>query len=90
MSTRRNASPKKWWQVYNGDMECRLFKELARGVHEWRTTDGLAKKAKASPKEIEAICAKYLPLGIIQQHPREPEKWRYWERAPRIRERPTS
>ena len=39
--------------------------ELARGVHEWRTTDGLAKKAKVSPKEIEAICAKYLPLGII-------------------------
>jgi hypothetical protein len=81
MSATATATPRKWWQVYSGDKECRLFKELARGAHEWRTTDGLAKAAKVTVKDTEAICAKYVPLGIIQQHSKEPEKWRYWERA---------
>ena len=82
MSTTATATtPKKWWDVYNGDKECRLFKVLARGEHDWRTTDGLAKAAKISLKDVESICAKYVPLGIIRQHSKEPEKWQYWERA---------
>jgi hypothetical protein len=76
-----NTTPKRWWQVYNGDGECRVFKEMARGVHDWHTTTGLAKATKLTPEKIEAIIAKYLPLGIIQQHPKEPDKWCYWERG---------
>jgi hypothetical protein len=67
--------------VYNGDKECRLFKVLARGDQDWRTTAGLVKASHLPQKDVEAICAKYVPLGIIQQHSKEPEKWRYWERA---------
>jgi len=74
-------TPKKWWQVYQGDRECRLFKALARGKHEWRTTDGLMKAAKLNQSEVETICAKYVTVGLIHQHSKEPGKWRYWERA---------
>ena len=82
MSSVLAATPKKWWQVYNGDRECRLFKVLSRDQnHEWRSTAGLAKSSKLSEKDVEAICAKYVPLGIIQQHSKDPDKWRYWERA---------
>ena len=75
------VAPNKWWQVYIGDKECHLFMALARGIHEWRTTEGLATAAKVATVDVEAICAKYVPLGIIDHHPKEPNRWRYWERA---------
>jgi len=81
------GSPQKWHQVYQGDKECKLFKALSRGrdgngnLLEWRTTTGLVKATKLTQAEVEAIIAKYLPTGIIQQHSKDPSKFRYWERA---------
>ncbi len=78
----QNATPpQKWYNVYANQKELKFFRELSRGNHEWRTTRGLVKKTKLSKVEIEHIVAKYLPSGIVQQHSKEPDKFRYWERA---------
>lgn len=81
-ATTMAAVPQKWHVVYQGDNECRFFQALARG-QEWRTTDGLAKQAKLTKEQVEKICSKYEPLGMVQQHSKEPNKWRYWENAPK-------
>ena len=75
------VAPKQWWRVYNGEKECRLFMALSRGVEEWRSTNGLAKTTKIAAVDVEVICAQYVPLGIINQHPTQPNTWRYWERS---------
>lgn len=80
MSGATAATPPKWWNIYSGDKENRFFLALSRS-HEWRTMTGLTKDSRLSQKECEAIIAKYLPLGVIQQHSKEPEKFRYWENA---------
>lgn len=78
----QNATPpKKWYNVYSDQKELKFFRELARGNHEWRTTNGLVKKTKLTKTEVEHIVHKYLPTGIVQQHSKEPEKFRYHERA---------
>ena len=78
----KNAAPiQKWYNVYATNDELKFFRELSRGNHEWRTTRGLIKKTKLTKSEIEHIVAKYIPTGIVQQHSKEPEKFRYWERA---------
>lgn len=74
-------TPPKWHAIYQGDEECTLFKELARGEHDWRTLKGLASSTKLSQNKIESIISKYLPTGIIQQHQSEADKFRYWERS---------
>lgn len=74
---------KKWWEIYQGDKECRFFKALCFGKFDWRTTDGICKEAKLSQNDVENICAKYLQVGVVQQHAKSPDKWRYWERAPK-------
>ena len=66
------VTPKKWHTVYENDKECRLFKALERGTHEWRTTTGLMKAAKLTQVEVETICQKYVQVGIIHQHSNEP------------------
>ena len=76
--------PKHWWDVYNGDEECRFFKALSRGMpgtEGWRTTDGLAKSAKLTDKRVEEIASHYVKQGLVQTHSSEAGKWRYWERA---------
>ncbi len=77
-----NATPpSKWYNVYADNNELKFFRELSRGNHEWRTTNGLVKKTSLTKSEVEHIIAKYIPTGIVQTHSKEPEKFRYWERA---------
>ena len=88
------TKPKRWHVVYQGDKECRLFKALARKKDkqgkslEYRTTSGLAKDAHLTQKEVESILAKYIPLGIVHQHSKEPNKFRYWENATKKKKKP--
>ncbi len=78
----QNATPpQKWYNVYANNDELIFFRELARGNHEWRTTRGLVKKTHLTKSKIEHIVAKYIPTGIVQQHSKEPDKFRYWERV---------
>jgi hypothetical protein len=82
MSTVVNGNPPKWWEVYQGDDEARLFRALARDEnHDWRTTQGLAKAAKLSQQRVEEIIKKYLPTGVVKNHPEDQNKWQYWERS---------
>ena len=76
-----SQNPPKWHAVYRNDNECRFFKELSRGAFDWRTSDALAKKIGISVKEVEKIIQHYLPSGVVQQHSKEPGKFRYWERT---------
>jgi hypothetical protein len=87
MTATPTKKPQPWHQVYQGDKECRFFKSLSRKkkntgeLLEWRTTSGLAKDSNLTQKEVESIIAKYLSSGIVQQHSKEPEKFRYWANA---------
>lgn len=74
-------SPQPWHKIYNGDDECRFFKAIARGTHEWRTIEGLAKAASLKESRVEEMCNKYLASGIIEQSQKDPTKFRYWERS---------
>lgn len=81
MST-MTTNPPKWWEVYQGDEECKVFKVLSRSDEfAWRTTDTIAKKTGLSVKRVQEIIQKYLPTGIIRQHQTDADKWQYWERA---------
>lgn len=79
--TQQAGNPKYWWEVYQGDEECKLFKELSRAKEEWRTTKGLASRTGLTEKRTEEIISRYLKSGIIQAHSTDAGKWRYWERA---------
>lgn len=81
MSTTLAPTPSKWWQVYQGDEECRFFKALSRSKHDWRTTDGIAKEARLTIKRTQEILQKYLPSGIVRPHQSDADKWQYWERG---------
>lgn len=81
MSRMTGNGPKPWWQIYQGDDECKFFKELARSKYDWRTTDSLAKAAALSSKRVEEIAQKYVLIGLVRTHSSEPGKWQYWERA---------
>ena len=78
---------KKWWEVYAGDEEKRFFvgkdgqTGLARSKFEWRSTDALVKESGLSGAKVESIISKYHKAGMILQHPKNPEKWGYWERV---------
>lgn len=76
------SKPSKWWEVYEGDEECRFFKALARHPeYKWRTTETIAKLSKLSIKRVQEIVQKYLPTGIVRAHASDADKWQYWERA---------
>jgi len=80
-------TPPKWFDVYQGDKECRFFKALSRGkgannqTLEWRTTAGLMKAASLKQHDVEQIIQKYLPTGVVEQHSKEGDKFRYWANA---------
>lgn len=77
----KGSQPQPWWEVYEGDEECRFFKALARSDHDWRTTDGLAKAARLTTKRCEEIALKYHKQGLVRSHSTEAGKWQYWEKA---------
>lgn len=79
---------KKWWQVYANDEEKRFFvgKDGQSGLvrstdYEWRSTTALAREADMTKLSCEQIIDKYHKHGIVLQHPKDPEKWGYWERV---------
>lgn len=80
MSSVVMSSLPKWWDIYQDDAECRVFKVLSRDPdYEWRTTEAIAKKTGLTNKQVESIIAKYHTAGIILQHKTDPNKWQYWE-----------
>lgn len=81
-------SLKRWWQVYSGDKEKSFFvgkdgkSGLARHPEfEWRSTNKISEESGLTKTETEDIIAKYHKHGIVLQHPKDPEKWGYWERV---------
>lgn len=83
---------KKWWQVYGSDEEKRFFvgkdgkSGLVRNAEfDWRTTEALARESGLTKGKTEQIIDKYHKAGIVIQHPKDPEKWGYWEKvAPQL------
>jgi len=87
------AIQKKWWQVYANDDEKRFFvgkdgkSGLIRGKDkngadfDWRTTDKLASESGLTKTRVEQIIDKYHKAGLVLQHPKDPEKWGYWEKV---------
>lgn len=79
---------KKWWQVYAGDEEKRFFvgKDGKSGLvrspdFQWRSTDSIAREAGLTKAVTEQLIDKYLKAGMVFQHPKDPEKWGYWEKV---------
>lgn len=80
------SQTKKWWQVYANDEEKKFFvgKDGHSGLvrkqdYSWRSTDLLAKESGLSKARVEQIIDKYHKAGLVLQHPKDPEKWGYWE-----------
>jgi hypothetical protein len=73
---------RKWWQVYSGDEEKRFFVALSRhNEYIWRSTDKISQESGLTKIKVETIIAKYHKAGMVMQHPKDPEKWGYWERV---------
>jgi hypothetical protein len=87
-----NVMLKKWWEVYANDDEKKFFvgKDGSSGLvrkakYEWRSTDLLSQESGLTKTKIESIIEKYHKVGIVVQHPKDPEKWGYWEKvAPQL------
>jgi len=80
-TSKSSSGLRHWWDFYQGDEECRFFKALSRSKYEWRTIEKLSKAANLSVKRTEQIAERYILTGEVQQHTKEPGKFRYWERA---------
>ena len=86
MSATKNL--KKWWECYAGDDEKRFFvgKDGQSGLvrhpeYEWRSTDRISAESGLKKETVETILEKYHKRGMVVQHPKDPEKWGYWERV---------
>lgn len=84
------ASPKKWWEIYNGDDEKNFFvgkngkSGLARHPDfTWRTTESIAKESGLNKILVEKLIEKHFKTGLVIQHAKDPEKWAYWENVKR-------
>jgi hypothetical protein len=81
--------PKKWTEVYaqgtpEGDEEQKFFICLSRDKFFWRSTGQIVKETGLSPKRVDEIINKYLPMNIIFASPSKEAHWGYWERVPEM------
>ena len=80
-----STQPKKWWEVAQTEPEIKFFRMLARETmakrFDFRTMDAIIRETGLKPAVVENIIQKYLPTGIVEQHSKEPNKFRYWEAA---------
>jgi len=87
------GNPQKWHKVYAGDKECKFFKALTIspnvGETGWRGKANLAKETGLTTKELDAIIGKYIPSGMVEIHPEDGEKVRYWERSSKKKPNPS-
>jgi len=94
----KEKTPQKWHKVYNNDEEKRLFvgKDGDSGLirakdkdgkhYDWRSTDALARESGLSKKRTEEILDYYWKMDVVRQHPKDPEKWGYWENVGAVKE----
>jgi hypothetical protein len=80
------SKPKKWWEVYANDDEKKFFvgkdghSGLARkNDFQWRTTEAIARESGLTKSRVEQLIDKYHKRDIVIKHPKDPEKWGYWE-----------
>ena len=78
-------SVQKWWEVYAGDAEKRVFvgKKGNGGLcrhrdYKWRSLESLAGEAELTKKEVEVILSKYMKMGLVFQND-SGDKFGYWE-----------
>ncbi len=82
MSSSATQNPPKWWDVYQTDDECKVFKALARSAdYKWRSTAALVTATGLTTKKVESIISRYLPTGVIVAHAKDAGMWQYWERG---------
>lgn len=79
---------RKWWEVYSGSEEKKVFVGadgrsglIRKTDFEWRSTGKLVEESGLSRARVEQILDKYFKAGIVVQHPKDAEKWGYWERV---------
>jgi hypothetical protein len=74
-------SPKKWTEVSQSSDEKLFFIALSLNQDkEWRSPEGLASELKWPAEKVTRLLVHYAKMGVVVQHPVNPNLWGYWER----------
>jgi len=85
--TGQKQTPPRWHEIYpqgtpQGNDEVKFFRALARHPqYEWRSIGAISKESGLPRGTVEAIVAKYHPMGVIVQSEKNEDSYAYWERV---------